>query len=222
MRDTDIKQIYNTFLRISRQKQNKPFKLRQDWSDFETSKGYLPCLKLKNFFDRNYTVNIEDYLVAPYEVYEEEGYYDLDFYNTLSAVKVYNIYCNKKNQLDPDTDIQVNSILRGIKFIKNFCLENNLKLEEYLTHFEQGSIVNSFIIHLKSKDVSIYNLFPLKDFDKHYSKLDFETLRFILNDVPLKISILRAKFFNSTKGRNIAIAGLKLIEKEINKNLLKN
>jgi len=220
MRNTDIKHIYNTFLRISRQKQNKPFKLRSNWDDFEKSDFYLPVLKLKNFFDRNYTVNIEDYFLSPYEVYEEKTYYDLDFYNTLSAVKVYNIFCGKKNQLDADNEIQVNSILRGLKFIKKFCIEKNISLSDYLNYLEPGAVVNSFIIHLKEKNISVYNLFTFKDFDKIYSRNDFDTLRFILNDLPLKLSILRAKFYNSKKGKSIAINGLKIIEKEINQNLL--
>lgn len=217
MRDTDIKYIYNTYLRISRKRQNKPFKLRANWEDFKDSKYYLPVLKLKNFFDRNITVNIEDFFVSPYEVYEEEDFYDLDFYNSLSAVKVYSIYCNKKNQLDLDSDIQIESILRGLKFIEKFCIEKSIKLSEYLTYYEPQATINSFIVHLKEKNISIFNLFPFKDFDKIFSNIDFGTLKFILNDIPHKLSIFRAKFYGSKKGKFIAIKGLKLIEQNIYK-----
>lgn len=217
MRETKISDIYNTFLRISRSRQNKPYKLRSNFDGFEKTENYLPVLKLKNFFDRNYTVNMEDFFTAPYEVYEENSYYDLDFYNSLVAVKVYNMYCVKKNQLNPDSELQVNSILRGLKFIQNFCSEKKIKLSQYLTHKEVGSLTNSFIMHLKDKSVSIYNLFAFKDFQKIYGSMDFEVLRFILGDLPLRVSIYRSQFYGSKKAKQISIIGLKTIEKNISK-----
>lgn len=217
MRNTDIKFIYNTYLKISRKRQNKPFRFRENWDDFEKSKNYLPVLRLKNFFDRNVTVNIEDFFISPYEVYEEEAFYDLDFYNTLSAVKVYTIYCNKRNQIDVDSELQIENILRGLKFMENFCTSKSILLSEYLTYFEPQATVNSFIIHLKEKNISVYNLFPFKNFEKIFSSIDFDSLKFILNDIPSKLSIFRAKFYSSKKGRLIAIKGLKLIEQNIKK-----
>jgi hypothetical protein len=217
MRDTDIEFIYNTYLKISRVKQNKPYKLRTDFSDFKNTEHYAPILKLKNFFDRNYTVNIEDFFVAPYEVYEEEGYYDLSFYNSLAAIKVYNLFCNKITQLEPDSDLQVKNIIRGLKFIEKFCSDNKVKLENYLNHKKENSVTNSFIIHLKEKNISIYNLFAFKNFERIYSGLDYEVLRFILKDIPLRISILRAKYYASKIGKNLSIKGLKLIENKLKK-----
>lgn len=219
MRSTDIKHLYNTYLRISRKRQNKPYRLRTNWTGFEESEYYVPLLKLKNFFDRNYTVNIEDFFISPYEVYEEEAYYDLDFYNSMSAVKVYSIYCSKKNQMDVDSDIQIDSILRGLKFIEKFCVSRSIKLTEYLNYFESNATINSFLVHLKEKNISIYNLFPFKEFDKTISKIDFNSLKFILNDLPSKISIYRSKFLYSKKGKVLATKGLKLIEQSICKKL---
>lgn len=217
MRETKISDLYNTFLRISRSRQNKPFKLRVNFDDFEKSDNYLPILKLKNFFDRNFTVNVEDFFIAPYEVYEEESYYDLDFYNSLAAVKVYNMFCVKKNQLNPDNDLQINSILRGLKFIQNFCTDKRIKLSQYLLFKEPNSLTNSFILHLKDKSVSIYNLFAFKDFQKIYGSLDFEVLKFILGDLPLRVSIYRSQYYGSKKAKQISIVGLKTIEKNITK-----
>lgn len=215
MRQTDIKTLYNTYLRISRSRQNKPFKLRQNWDGFESSENYLQLLKLKNFFDRNVVVNIEDFFTAPYEVYEEDSFYDLYYYSTLSAIKVYNIYCSIKNNLDPDTDIQLESILRGLKFIKKYCIGKKINLIDYLSYKEKDSIMNSFVIHLKEKNISIYNLFPFKNFEKVYGKLDHYALKFILGDVATKIPIYRGKFYGSTKGKKLSVEGLKMIEKEI-------
>lgn len=219
MRNTDIKDLYNTYLRISRKKQNKPYKLRQNWEGFESSENYLPLLKLKSFFDRNHVVNIEDFFVAPYEVYPEDSFYELNYYNTISAVKVYGIYCNLKNNLEPDSDSQIDQLLRGLKFIRAYCTENKIPLSQYLYHKEEGAIINAFVVHLKEKNISIYNLFPFKDFEKNISSIDFGTLKFILNDIANKISVFRGKFYGSKKCKKLSTEGLKMIEKEIQKNI---
>jgi hypothetical protein len=216
MRDTKIEDIYNTYLRISKKRQNKPFKLRTNWENFEQSDYYPTLVKLKSFFDRNYIVNVEDFFTAPYEVYEEEGFYDLSFYNSMTAIKVYGIFCDKKNNLDPDSELQKNSVLRGIVFIYKFCLDKKISLSDYLLFKEQGANVNSFVVHLKEKKISTYNLFPFKNFDKVWSSIDYNTLRFVLDDVASKISIYRSKFYGSKLTKNISITGLKVIEKKLN------
>lgn len=218
MRDTNIQDLYNTYLRISRKKQNKPYRLRSNWEGFENDPQYNTLVKLKSFFDRNFIVNIEDFFTAPYEVYEEEGFYDLDFYNSMTAVKVYNIYCDKKNNSEPDSELQQQAVLRGIVFIYRFCLEKKIPLSSYLEYKEPDALVNSFVVHLKEKNISIYNLFSLKNFDKAISRIEFSTLKFILNDVASKISIYRSKFYGSKKTKHISVEGLKAIEKKLNQN----
>lgn len=219
MRNTDITDLYNTHLRISRKKQNKPYKLRNNFVDFEKNPVYLPLLKLKDFFDRNYVVNIEDFFIAPYEVYKEENYFDIPFYTTMNAVKVYNIFCTLKANLDPDSDIQIEAILRGVKFIKDFCIDKKLRLSEYITFKNPGDLVNTFILHLKEKNITIYNLFAFNNFDSILGKLDYEVIKFILNEQASRISYYRTKFYSSKKGRSLAITGLRIVEKEINKSL---
>ena len=219
MRNTDIHDLYNTYLRISRKKQNKPYKLRVDWNGFEQSEHYIQVLRLKNFFDRNYIVNIEDFFTAPYEVYEENTYYGLDFYNTLAAVKVYNIYCNYRRDMDPDSEVQKNFALKGLKFITKFCIDNRITLSEYIRYTEPEAKVNAFVQHLKEKNISIYNLFAFKDFDKIFSSLDYALVKFILDDIASKISIYRSKFYGSKNLKKISTIGLKAIEKTINQKL---
>lgn len=219
MRQTDIKLLYNTYLRISRKKQNKPFKLRQNWEGFDESENFVLITKLKNFFDRNEVVNIEDFFLAPYEVYPEESFYDLQYYNTISAVKVYNIYCNIKSNLDPDSETQINSVLRGLKFIRDYCIKNKIKLNDYLSFKENKATTNAFIVHLKEKNVSIYNLFAFSDFERIYGRIDQFVLKFVLNDLANKISIYRGKFYGSKKCKYVSTKGLLAIEKEINKKI---
>ena len=90
--------IYNTFLAIVRSGCGKPYKLRKNWEGFEEKPEYLQIKKLANFFDRHDNINMDDFFKAPFIVYPEPSNYDLRFYNTLKAIKIYKIYKNKLNK----------------------------------------------------------------------------------------------------------------------------
>ena len=219
MEDKQIELIYNTFLRISRTKNNKPFRYRKDFNGFENEKPYLTALKLKSFFNRNPQIKMEDFFTAPYVVFEgeQENYYDFTFYNSLQAIKVYTLYNKKIMMEDPDTTIQLQKIQEGLKFIKSFCIDNKIQLKDYLAFRSQQT--NDFLIHLSYKYISIYNLFPLKDLDRYLNSYDFELLSFILKDTASRISYFRTKFLASKKAKSLATIGLKKIEEIIKKQL---
>lgn len=219
MRDIPVEDIYNTYLRVFRKKQNKPFKRRIDFTNIQTEYFFKDLVRLKSFLDRNYTVNVEDFFASPYEVYEDKSAYTLDYYTTLNASKVYALYCNLKNNLDPDSDACLLIILKGIKFIENFCKQAKIPLDQYLLYKEKDSLIPAFILHLKENNTSIYNLFPFKNFESELSKIDFPTLKFILNDKISKIAFYRTKFFSSVKNKNLSSKGLKIVEKNINTHL---
>jgi hypothetical protein len=213
--------IYNTFLRISRSRQGKPFKYRKNFTDFETDKNYLPVVRLKGFFTRNSQIKIEDFFLAPYIVFEKEtdAFYDLNFYNSLQAIKVYSIYNRKIMQEDVDHEFQLKKIQEGIIFIKNFCLNKNITLANYLNY--KTDKINDFLIHLRDKQILIYNVLPLKNFDTIIRTYDFELLSFILGDLASRISFYRTKFLSSSKAKHLSSEGLKKIDKIIQNKLEK-
>jgi hypothetical protein len=213
--DHQIERIYNTFLRISRAQKNKPFRYRKNFEDFEKEENYLPVLKLKNFFSRNPKISMEDYFLAPYYVFPDskESYYDLKFYNSLQAIKTYSLYNKKILMEEPDSEIQLTKIKEGLEFIRDFCLEKEIQLAEYL--FYKSEKTHDFLIHLAEKKISIYNLFLLKDFDKVLKTYDFELLTFILNEMASRISHFRTKFLSSQKAKLFCVQGLKKIENKI-------
>jgi hypothetical protein len=217
--DKHIEIIYNTYLRVSRQKNNKPFRYRKNFDDFEKEENYLPTLKLKSFFTRNPDVRMEDFFAAPYVVFSEEknAFYDLKFYNSLQAIKVYSLYTKKIAMTDPDSDIQLKKIKDGFVFIRDFCLEKHISLKDYINFKTKET--HDFLVHLSRKKISIYNLFLLKDFDKVIRTYDYELLSFILNDLASRISHFRSKFYSSTKAKIFCLEGLKKIEKIIEINL---
>jgi len=207
--------IYNTYLKVSRTQNNKPFRYRKNFEGFESEKNYLPVLRLKNFFSRHPQINMEDYFLAPYAVFaaEKDSFYDLSFYNSQQAVKVYTMYTKKCMMEDPDSELQLNKIREGLIFIKNFCVEKGITLQDYTKHKTEK--VHDFLIHLGNKQISIYNLFPLKNVDEQLKHYDFELLSFILKDMAARISYFRTKFYASEHAKSFCAAGLKKIEKAI-------
>lgn len=211
----DIEDIYNTHLRISRTKKNLPFTLKKDFSNIQEHEKYAVLLKLKNFFERNSYVNINDFIEAPYVVYEDEDYFDLDFYLTQKAVKSYNLYRRKKTYSEPDSEIQKKAVTDGLMFIYRFCKDHNLSIEGYFNH--KDGAINTIFLHLKQKNISVYNCLAYENFQTIMNQNNYELLEFMLGDVVSKISIFRTKFYTSKACKKISIEGLKIIKEKLAK-----
>ena len=209
----DLPDIYNTYLRNSRVKRNLPFKKKIDFSGIADDPKYVTLLKLENFFKRNPYINLNDFFEAPYELYRDEKYFDLDFFITQKAVKVYNIFEKKKILLDPDSDLQRSSVISGLEFIYNFCKQNSLQLEQYMEH--KTNAISTVFIHLKEKNISIYNCLAFPDFQSTINQHNYEMLEFMLGDIISKISFFRTKFYNSNKCIKISLGGLKILKEKL-------
>ena len=210
-----LENIYNTHLRISRSKKNLPYKTRKDFSDIQNSEKYATLLKLENFFKRNSYVNMNDFFEAPYLVYEDEKDFNLDFYLSQKAIKIYSLYQKKKTYLDPDSDIQRKSVLNGLEFIYNFCKSNRIELSEYMKH--KTNAMNTVFVHLKEKNISVYNCLAFPDFQKTVNEQNYELLEFMLGDIISKLPIFRTKFYASNKCKKISIEGLKIVKDKLDK-----
>lgn len=207
--------IYNTFLKTSRSKSGLPYRLRKQWHGFENTPHYAHVLKLKNFFGRNRSVDMAEFFEAPYTIYPGESGFDLDFYSSQKAIKIYTLALRKKMLLDPDDQYHLNQVSKGLKFILRFCQENNIGLNKYLS-FTTG-VQRQFVTHLKDRKISIYNLFAFTDFDKEFKTGDADILRFTLSDIYDNIDIFRTKYLNSRLLRKIAEIGLAKVEKVLQK-----
>lgn len=210
-----VEKIYNTYLKISRTQRGLPFRFRKDFSQFEKEKNYASVLKLQSFFKRNPSVNIDDFFLAPYVVFknDQESFYDLDFYNKFQSVKIYTLFAKKILMDDPDSDYQLEKIKDGLLFIKEFCISNKIYLLQYLGY--KSSTTNDFLVHLKNKEITIYNLFAFKNLDLYLRQYDFELLTFILGDLAARISHMRTKLYSSKIAKKLCLAGTLKIEKII-------
>ena len=91
------KQIYNCWLATTRSQQGKPFKLRKEWSGFESKPEYLYIKKLAKLFRVYDNINIDDWFKAPYAIYPEKVQYDLKSYTLMKQYQTYRLYLQKKH-----------------------------------------------------------------------------------------------------------------------------
>ena len=75
---------------------NKPFKLRKKWEGFDEKEDYIYIKKLANLFSRHHNIDIDEFFIAPYKVYQDETSHPLKFYTTMRAIKCYEIHMTKK------------------------------------------------------------------------------------------------------------------------------
>jgi hypothetical protein len=209
------KRVYNEYLATSRSLQNKPFKLRQDFSDFETDENYRWIKKLAALFGKFPTIKIKDFFAAPYKIYSETTAYALKYYCSPAARRVYTMYLHQKVE-DADSAEVISDIKDSLVFILNFCKENNLTLDEYIPY--QAQNMSSFLLHLKSRSINIYVLFGFQNFEEYYYKLDKDLRDFMFFETDKKMPVLRTKYLASKKCKVVVQKGLEKLQYILNKN----
>jgi hypothetical protein len=206
--------IYNTYLKYSRGKLGMPYRVRKHWEGFETSTAFPKVNKLKNFFSRNQNVSIEDFFNAPYTIYPGESGFDLDFYASQKAIKIYSLFLKKQmHQLSPDDDFHLKHISKGLKFILEFCRERGIEIDDYIAY--KDGVQSSFIVHIKERKISLYNLFGFNQFEKYFYSNDPDVVRFTLGELYDSLPIYRTKYLASKKAKSLVVLGLKKIKNNI-------
>jgi len=205
------KHIYNTFIKVSRGSSGKPYKTRKNFDDLLEKKEYAYLKKLSNFFNRFKHIDVKEFFSAPYELYKDEKYFELDYYTTLKAVKAYSTIVKKNELLDPDEKQQLQSILKSFKFIKKFCHEQNINVDSYVNH--KTNNIFSFVLHLQEHQVNFYSLLEFKDTIRNIRLIGPEIIEFMFgNDFYNKIETFRTKYIVSKKARMLGSYALKKIK----------
>jgi hypothetical protein len=162
------KRIYNTHLAVSRSLRNKPFKLKNDFSNLEPSKA-LSLKRLYNFFTRNKDVDMQIYFSAPYKLYTDVQYFDLTYFASLRAVKTYTIY--KKQLIETQPDTQLNNVKESLSVVTKFCLDNKINFEDYST-FRASNLEPEWTYHFKHGKINAYTM------------MEFPNIYSIIQDIP--------------------------------------
>ena len=201
--------IYNKFLATTRSIQNKPFKLRKRFDNIDDLTTV--CLKkLSLFFNRFKHVDVDKFFRAPWEMYIDKGNFDLKFYTTQRALKVYTLYIQRQAMRKPDTEEQLYDIKQSLKYIYRFCNNTNITVDEYMSH-KTGDI-HTFMLHLKEHKVNIYTLFGFPNFENKMKQFDTDHLKFMLGDIATNLSEFRTNYITSQHAKNFIKLGLDKIK----------
>lgn len=203
------KRIYNSHLAISRKMRDKPFRIRKDFSDMDQTK-IDQLAALERFFNSYQNIKIDDYFTAPYVIFEDTDYFDLDFFLSSKAKKAYSQYMKKIEMDDPDSEDSLRRLVDSLKFIKNFCKERGLTLTEYPLYIEES--LPNIIEHLKNHHINMYALHALG-----VSKIEVENriLDFIFSDFWITFQKTKNKFFLSKKMKDLAKKALTKIQNQL-------
>lgn len=204
--------IYNTYLKTSRSRKNLPFKFRKNFSNFQDTEQYVYVKKLGLFFNKFPHIDMQMFFDAPYEMYPEDDSYDLRFYITPKAIKMYSLYIKQIDAKKPDSDEQIDFIKKSLMNIFVFCRDNNLQLSDYLNH--KTNNVHTFIMHIRERKVSLYILLCLPGFGEIIesypnSQLEFTTGKKFQEE----LANYRTSLYNCMKVRAICNDGLSKIKK---------
>lgn len=202
-------EIYNTHLKISRLSRNKMYKKRKNFDKLDQTK--LDRLaSLERFFNNYQNIKIDDYFAAPYAIFEDTDYFDLDFYLTSKAKKAYSQYMKKIEMDDPDSEDSLKRLVDGLKFVKDFCKEKGLTLEKYPLYIENA--LPNIIDHLKNHRINMYTLHALG-----VSKIEVESriLDFIFSDFWITFQKTKNKFYLSKKMKELSKQAIDKIQNQL-------
>lgn len=209
------KYLYNQHLRISRSIKNKPFKLRKTFDNVK-DEDIIAIKRILTFLNKFPQIDSDIYFKAPYEIYPDTEYFNLAFYATPKAIKAFTTY--QKQLIEQSPDMQLDTIKKSFTFIVRFCLKNNIKLENYITH--KTGITYSWMQHLKNYDISIYPLLGFEKFTEVVESTPKDELDLFFGDIYKNIHVYKTRYFNSKEAKKYienAIFKLKnFVEKNIN------
>lgn len=192
------KQIYNNHLVTFRKIKGEPFKIRQDFSNFDEDK--LPYLqKLDRFFRSYPNINQEEFFVAPHKVYPDESNYPLDFYTGQRAVKCYTQYMKMLDAQDPDSKDSLERLQKSLLFVLNFCREKGLTLSDYEVYMEES--IPKVVTHLKEHKINFYTFHALSFSSP---KMESRILDFMFSDFFGTFQKTKNRFFASKQMKEFA------------------
>lgn len=202
------------YLKTLRQSQDKPYKLRKDFKDFEKNPNYPHIRKISNLFKSCPHISLDDYFIAPYKVYElddEDKVYTLQFYGSMKALGCYKQYMNIKELCNPDEEHQLDFIKRSFQFILKFCMDNKISYETYLNH--KKGFTYEWMKHYAEKKIS---LLCLLEYDIIYDMImgiEEEHRSLLLGDLEDRFYKIKGDYLNSVKARAIVKKAIIILQK---------
>ena len=195
---SDLLEIYNSFIRAYRQSNNAPYRARKNYDSLpQDIKNKVERIKL--FFDANPNLNVDEFFLSPYFLFNDTKYFPFDYYLSRKAIRNYTDYQKELLMLGPDDSRNLVKIKNSALFLKKFLKDENLKFSEYLNH--QKEKIPSFITHIKNRNVTIYFLLGIDGFESAFYAFDSNLTKFIIPDIYENFETYNKKFLTSKHAR---------------------
>jgi len=208
--------IYNKHLAVSKSLRNKPFKLRNNFEDFENNSKYIFVKRIANLFARHPEIDIDMYFSAPYELYKDVEYFDLNYFASPRAIKTYTIY--KQELLFTSPDNQIESIKKSLHFIVHYCLDKKINLEDY-SHYKESGLQPIWIYHIKRNKINPYVIMEFPNIVNFINELEKEERNLLLGQFGDNFFTYKNNYLTSKKLRSFLSEAFLKLKFFVDKNL---
>lgn len=202
------KNLYNTYLRISRSSQNKPFSYRKDFTDLEDS-AVVHLKRISALLSKYPHIDPDDYFLAPFKVYPNAEFFPLEYFAGMGGVNAYTIYMKQIQEMPPDSEEQIDFISKSLKTIGSFCIKHNIPVEKY-SSFKTG-ITYDWMKHVKRHEVSIYALMEFSEISDIIKGAAEDEKELFLGDIGTYFWGYKTKYMQSKIAKTLVQEGLKRI-----------
>jgi hypothetical protein len=207
------KQLYNSYLAISRSARGKPFTIRKDFTDIEPEKLH-DLKRISSLLSKYPHIKSEDYFKAPFDLYPDVEFFDLKYFANMTGVTAYTNYRKKIETLPPDHEKQLEYIAESLKFIARFCLDNKIKLEQYTE--SQTGVTFDWMKHLKRHKISVFVLMEFPDVYDKIIKVPEDEREILLGEFGKYYLGYKTKYLSSEKAKILVKQGLEKVKKLVN------
>jgi hypothetical protein len=208
--------LYNEYLKASRSSKNKPYKLRKDFSDI-SPEVIVTLKRISRLLLKLTNIKPVDFFKAPFALYPED-YFDLKFFTTQKALKMYTTFMKTLESSDPDSLQLLEQTRDSLLYIQRFLRDENISLDEYCHH--KTNLLPTFLLHLKERSINFYALFALPNVERVLKDQDKDVIKFMFDESFFdKYSTYFTRFLQSKKCKLLVNYVLKSIQIKTNKKL---
>lgn len=213
---TDLeKHLFNKHLAVSRSEKNKPFKLKKDFSNIVDTDKHKFLKRISTLFLKHPEINPDVFFKAPYKLYPDVEYFGLDYFSTMRAVKSYTIY--KKQLFLQDPDSQIEQVKDSLKFIANFCIQNNIYFHQYPYHCSSESF--TWMQHYKQNKINIYSVMEFTNIFSSVKSLAEDVQKFFVGEFVDRFQTLYSSYNNSVNLKTYIQKAIPILSNFVEKQL---
>lgn len=204
----DVKHIYNSYLRSLARQQNRGFRNRKNFDNFD-DESVIACTQIKKILSTYPHINIDTFFEAPGMI-NPDRFYTLQYYTTYQAMKSYTAWLKQRQNLPPDNEYHLSSIQRSLKTITRYCIENSVPWDDFLI---SDNLVPHWVQQLKDQTIDIYALMGYANLRQEIDRLSDDIKALYIHNIGDNYIKLKQAFMKSKYAKPLVEQGHKKCKK---------